>query len=88
MSRPRQGIISKSEIQNAFEGQDGRRFPIVLTVEEAAQLIRVRPKTIYEWVSKGNLDKTFIKRGKRLFFLRNKLIDLIFNGKDWKSHSS
>ncbi len=83
MSRPKQGIISKSEIQNAFEGQDGQRFPIILTVEEAAQLVRRSPKTIYEWVRKGNLDKTYIKRGKRILFLRNKFIDEVFNGKGW-----
>tara|TARA_R110002124_G_scaffold259227_1_gene425052 strand:+ start:537 stop:791 length:255 start_codon:yes stop_codon:yes gene_type:complete len=83
MSPPKQGIISKSEIQNAFEGQDGQRFPIILTTEEVGQLLHVSKKTIYEWVRKGNLDKTYIKRGKRRLFLRNKLIDKMFNGKDW-----
>ncbi|MFI4852619.1 MAG: helix-turn-helix domain-containing protein [Gimesia chilikensis] len=84
MGKRRERIISKSEIQSAFEGQDGIRFPLILTADEAAQLLGFEtPKTIYEWVSKGRLDKAYVKRGKRILFLRNKLVDEMFNGKDW-----
>ena len=75
--------LSKTEIQQAFAEDTGLPVPPILTVEQLAQLVQIPKKTIYEWCSKGRLDGSFRKRGKRTLFWRDRAIDLIFNGPEW-----
>ncbi len=75
--------LSKSEIKQAFAEGHGTQFPAILTLDQFAALIQYSKKTISEWISKGRLDGAFRRRGKRLLFWRDRVIDIIFNGKDW-----
>jgi hypothetical protein len=82
MNRPN---IRPSEIAAAFNSDDlRRRFPPILTTTQVAELLGLDSrKTLYVWVSKGRLDGAFRKRGKHHVFWRDRVIDLIFNGKEW-----
>ena len=75
--------LSKDEIQQAFAEGHGAQFPVILTVPELAELTRISPKTLYEWIAKGRLDGAFRKRGKHHLIWRDRAIDIIFNGKNW-----
>lgn len=70
--------LSKAEIATAAQGS-----PPVLSVEQAAKLIGVPKKTIYEWSSAGRLDLCARRRGKRLFIVRDRFLSEVFNGSKW-----
>lgn len=55
------------------------KFPPVLTVDQAADLLQVPMQTIYDWRSRGLLVGCGRKAGKHLRFFRDKLLCLIFN---------
>ena len=74
-------LLSKDEIRGAL----GDAAPPILSPAELAGLLRLSVKTIYEWIAKGRLDGAFRKRGKRCLIWRDRAIDILFNGKDWKS---
>lgn len=57
----------------------GKRFPLVLTCDQAAELLQVPKQTIYDWHSRGLLAGCCRKIGKHLRFLRNNLLTLVFN---------
>ena len=59
---------------------------VVLSAEEAATLLRISLSTLYDWRSQGRLDGTFRKRGKRLLFHRERLLEEIFDGKQWEKN--
>ena len=82
--------LKPAEIASAFSTDDQRReFPAILGVPQVARLFGLRSaKPIYFWVSQGRLDGTFRKRGKRLFFWRDRLIDRLFNGPAWESRKN
>lgn len=46
--------------------------PTFLTVEELAELLRVEVRTVYSWVSKGNVP--FRKAGRRTVFLLDEIM--------------
>ena len=76
--------LSKAEIRQAFSESTGAPLPPILTTEQLADLLQVSKKTLYEWVSKGRLDGAFRKRGKHHKFWRDRVLDIFFNGSDWK----
>ncbi|WNG57406.1 helix-turn-helix domain-containing protein [Archangium gephyra] len=47
----------------------------LLTVEEAAALLRLRPKTLYNWVSQGKVP--YSKLGSVVRFNRRELVDWV-----------
>ena len=55
------------------------KFPPLLTVDEAAQLVQVPKQTVYAWSSQGLLKGCSRKAGKHLRILRDKFILKIFN---------
>ncbi len=83
MGRPRKPLLTPEEIRCPFEGGRADGAPPVLTVPEAAALLQVGVGTLRDWLLKGRLDGTYRKRGKRLFFWRDKLLDRVFNGPEW-----
>ena len=83
-SKPGNIRIDQTELDHAFFDNSGGRFPPVLNVQQAAELLHVSINTIYEWSSKGYLKGCGRKRGKRLFFWRDRLISELFGGKEWK----
>jgi excisionase family DNA binding protein len=56
-----------------------QRFPPVLTIEQAAQLLQVPVQTVYQWRSRGLLGPCCRKIGKHLRFYRDRLIKKAFN---------
>ena len=55
------------------------RFPPIMSLEQAADLLGLPKATIYDWRSRGLLGSCSRKCGKRVHFFRNRLIDLVFN---------
>ena len=76
--------LTKSEIQLAFSDSQGSSFPAILSLVQVSQLTGTSRKTLYEWIARGRLDGSFRKRGKHFLFWRDRVIDIIFNGPNWK----
>ena len=70
--------LTHEELVNAFKDNAG--IPTILKTPEAANLLRVSKKTLYEWLAQGKLRGTYVKRGKHLFFWRDKLVEAFFAG--------
>jgi excisionase family DNA binding protein len=73
--------LTNAEIEDVTIGEDSAGP--VLTTAAIAKLLAVSKKTIDEWVSRGFLDGTFRKRGKHRLFLRERVLDRVFNGPEW-----
>jgi hypothetical protein len=56
---PRQRLITKEEIRQAFADGTGTQYGPILTVQGLAILLQVSSKTVYEWIAKGRLDGAF-----------------------------
>lgn len=82
MSATTQGIrLTDGEIASMFANADlAAQFPVVLTPDQAAELLQVPKNTIYDWSSRGLLKGCARKTGKRLLILRDRLLKLVFNG--------
>ena len=68
--------LAHDEIAKALSRDSS--IPAILKTPEAARLLRVSKKTLYEWLAQGLLSGTYVKRGKHLFFWRDKLIEAFF----------
>jgi len=77
--------LTNEEIDALFIGEFATTFPPLLDAKDLALLFRKRPKTIQLWITQGKFDGACRKRGKGYVFLRNRVIDIFFNGKEWKS---
>jgi hypothetical protein len=55
------------------------RFPPVMSVPQAAELLDVPVATIYDWRSRGLLGKCSRKFGKHVHFFRDRLVQQVFN---------
>jgi hypothetical protein len=73
-SRPEQRI-TVAEIQTAFDRQG---VPPILSLEEAAKIIKLMPSTVKRKASEGHF-KGCVSRGKPLRFWRDRLIDRVMN---------
>jgi excisionase family DNA binding protein len=71
--------LTPREIAAAFDGTSAMPTPPVLTVDEAAALLRVPKQTVYDWRSRGLLSGCCRRVGKRLLFFRDRLIEKAFN---------
>jgi excisionase family DNA binding protein len=77
--------LKPNEIAEAFGTEELRlRFPPILNVAQVAELLQVSRKTIYFWIAAGRLDGAFRKRGKHHRLWRDRVINQIFNGKEWQ----
>jgi len=56
-----------------------QRFPPVLSVEQASDLLQVPVDTIYQWRSRGLLGSCCRRIGKHLRFYRDRLLKKVFN---------
>jgi excisionase family DNA binding protein len=57
----------------------GTKYPPVLTVDEAAELLKVPKSTIYDWSSRGMLRGCARRAGKHLRIFRDRLLKQVFN---------
>jgi excisionase family DNA binding protein len=76
--------ISKEEIHQAFVGPTADLVRPILSPPQLAALLGMSPKTVYEWIAKGRLDGAFRKRGKHVLIWRDRALDILFNGPEWK----
>jgi excisionase family DNA binding protein len=51
--------------------------PTFLTVEEVAELLRVSPRSVYDWVSQGTIPHR--KAGRRTIFLLTEILEWTAN---------
>ena len=75
--------LQPDDIEKAF-AQDPR-FPAVLSVAQAAELLGRPADTIRLWIAQGKLKGAARKRGKAHFIWRDRLIKIIFDGPEWKN---
>jgi predicted DNA-binding transcriptional regulator AlpA len=72
------------EIQTALSSAK-TEFPAILSPTLLGKMIGISRKTIYEWLAKGRLDGAFRRRGKRVLIWRDRAIEILFNGPDWRN---
>ena len=71
--------LSDREITALFSHPvDAERFPPILAIKEAAALVKVPVGTLRDWRSRGYLTGCCRKIGKRVQFLRDRLIRKVF----------
>jgi excisionase family DNA binding protein len=72
--------LSAKEIAAAFSDPHwATRFPPILSVDQAAELLQVPKQTVYDWRSRGLLSGCCRKVGKHLRFFRDRLLLKLFN---------
>jgi len=72
--------LSSKEISALFApSQWAERFLPVLTVDQVAELLSVPKATVYDWSSRDLLEGCCAKVGKHLRFVRDRLIQKVFN---------
>ncbi len=80
--------FTAAELAAAFSDPEwSRRFPPVLNVDQAADLVQVSRGTIYDWSSRGLLRGCSRKIGKHLRISRDRFLQQAFNNfHDRRSH--
>ena len=72
--------LTDQEIKAAFAaGPWAERFPPLLTITQAAELLQVPKSTLYDWRSRGLLNRCSRRLGKRVLFVRDRLLQCLFN---------
>lgn len=74
--------LFRTELERFFAEQQStsaKSEPTILTVDEAADFLRLAKQTIYQLVSARDIP--FSKRGKRLYFQRHELEQWIAEGR-------
>lgn len=80
MSKDRSLELTAKEIAATFSAPEwAGKFPPVLTVDQAAELLQVPKGTLYDWRSRGRLLGCCRKVGKHLRFYRDRLISKTLN---------
>jgi excisionase family DNA binding protein len=76
--------LTEVELNQAFAGAVGERYGPILSPTQLAELLNLSPKTIYEWLSRGRLQGAVRKRGKHVLVLRDRALQILMSGPDWK----
>jgi excisionase family DNA binding protein len=72
--------LMSEEIDALFADADwATKFPPILTVSQAAELLQVPVRTIYDWSSRGLLKHCSRRVGRHLRFVRTRLVESAFN---------
>lgn len=84
MGRPPRNLfppISPAELGAVWADSNwATKFPPILSVEQAAELMQVPKATIYDWSSRGLLRGCSRKVGKHLRFFRDRFVRFVFEG--------
>ena len=75
-------LLRPEEIVQAFNAHQDQ-YPPILRTDQVASMLGVPRKTIYDWAGKGRFNGSMRKRGKRLYFFRDRVIEQFFNGPQW-----
>jgi excisionase family DNA binding protein len=57
-----------------------KKYPPLITSEEAAEIARVPIQTVYAWSSEGRLDSFKVRSGRRVLFKRDPFIKFLLGG--------
>jgi excisionase family DNA binding protein len=72
--------LTAKELTTAFADPAwAAKFPPILSVDQAAELLQIPKQTIYDWHSRGRLKGSCRKVGKYLRFFRDRLVILVFD---------
>lgn len=72
--------LTAKELANTFaDPHCAAKYPPILTIEEAANLLRLPKATLYDWKSRGLLKGCCRKVGKHLRFFRDRFLLQVFN---------
>jgi len=66
---------------------DDSLCPKIASPKQFAAMLGKSPKTIRYWKDQGRLDGAYRKRGKHLFILRDKALEVLLNGPEWSPDS-
>lgn len=80
MSKRQNLKITQEEVTRTFStGEWAGKYPPILTVVQAAELLSVPKATIYQWKSEGKLTGCVQRVGKHLRLFRDRLILKLMN---------
>lgn len=72
--------LGDREIAEMFSRDaDAERFPPILSLEQAADLLQLPTGTLRDWRSRGLLSGCSRKIGKHVRFIRDRLVKHLFN---------
>jgi excisionase family DNA binding protein len=71
--------LTGREIAASFAADGSTPIPPIMTIDEAASLLRIPKATLYDWRSRGLLSDCSRKIGKHVRFFRDRLIHRVFN---------
>jgi len=72
--------LSHNEISRAFSHEYwARRFPPLMSVDQAAALLQVPIGTVYQWRSRGLLNGCSTRVGRYVRFFRDRLVHKVMN---------
>ncbi|PZX16447.1 AlpA family transcriptional regulator [Breznakibacter xylanolyticus] len=72
-------VVKRIEVKTSQSQIDSKKNDELLSIEEASTFLKLTVPTIYSKVSKGELP--VMKRGKRLYFSQNELMDYLKQGR-------
>ena len=76
--------LSRTELQAPFTGDLAKTYPVILSPNKLADLLGLKVKTVYVWISLGRLDGCFRKRGKHCLIWRDRALAKIIDGPSWE----
>lgn len=80
MTAPASLKLTDREIAAAFsEPRWVEKFPPILTLKQAAELLQIPLQTLYQWRSRGLLGHCSRKVGKHVRIYRDRLLKQVFN---------
>ncbi len=72
--------LTDKEVASSFADPAwAERFPPVLSIDQAADLLQIPRQTIYQWRSRGLLGTCSRRVGKHVRFYRDRLLKKVFN---------
>ncbi len=78
---PRLSAISATEVASAFAAAPwAERFPPVLTIEQACDLLQIPRRTLFRWLAEGRFASATSIQGKHRRFFRDRLVQAFFRG--------
>lgn len=78
---PRPSAISAADVTQAFAAAPwAERFPPVLTIDQACELLQIPRRTLYRWLAEGRFAGATSIHGKHRRFFRDRLVQEFFRG--------
>lgn len=72
--------LTAKELATAFSDPVwSQKYPPLMSIEQAAEMLQISKDTIYDWRSRGLLKGCCRKVGKHLRFFRDRLIQKLMN---------